>query len=64
MPKVMINMEMPECCAKCRFRREHKGIGLLYGNYCPATGKYDFIPWNIIEEELTASFCPLQEVKE
>lgn len=61
---VKIEMEMPKSCVECRFIREHKGPGLLYGNYCPATGKYEFIPWNIIEKELTASFCPLQEVKE
>lgn len=63
MPKVMIDMEMPKSCLECRFVREHKGLG-LYGNYCPATGEYEFIPWNIIKKELRAEFCPLQEVKE
>lgn len=60
---IKIDMEMPRSCGECRFVREHKDPG-LYGNYCPATGKYLFIPWNIIEKKLTASFCPLKEVKE
>lgn len=61
---IKIEMEMPRSCTECRFRREHKGPGLLCGNFCSATGKYNFIPWSIINNELTASFCPLQELKE
>ena len=53
---VKINMEMPKCCAECRFNLDDNRMGV---NYCAIT----------LEETdcyrvTRPQECPLQEVKE
>lgn len=62
MSKVMINMEMPSSCGRCRFCIE----GSYEISYCIAKSKRWIIPFREERDlaEQRPSWCPLKEAKE